>query len=257
LNDQPTASLAGDVSRTLIFHRSVPLPCPYLEGRFERRIVAELTPEQVRTGLFDDLTAAGFRRSHNMIYRPACASCSACVPVRVLVERFAPRRSLKRTWRANQAVSVAVVPARATPEQFGLFRRYQRARHGDGDMALMTYADYKALVEESAAETKLLELRDPDGALVGCCLFDTTADGVSAVYSFYSAENEKRGLGSVIVMWLVEHARARGRPYVYLGYWIEECRKMAYKIRFMPIEALGPDGWRELVLSRPQAEAAD
>ena len=256
MNDQPTATVAGEVSRTLVFHRSVPLPCPYLEGRFERRIVAELTPEQVRSGLFDDLTAAGFRRSHNMIYRPACASCSACVPVRVLVEKFTPRRSLKRTWRANQGVTLAVVAARATPEQYGLFRRYQRARHGDGDMALMTYADYKALVEESAADTKLLELRDPDGALVGCCLFDTTIDGVSAVYSFYSAENDKRGLGSMIVMRLVEHARSLGRPYVYLGYWIDECRKMAYKVRFMPIEALRPDGWRELVLS-PQAEAAD
>jgi arginine-tRNA-protein transferase len=248
LKDQPTATFSGDVSRTLIFHRSVPLPCPYVEGRFERRIVAELTPQQVGSGLFDDLTAAGFRRSHNMIYRPACPSCTACVPVRILVERFAPRGTLKRIWRANEAVTVAIVPASATPEQYGLFHRYQRRRHGDGDMALMTFADYRALVEESAADTKLVELRDPDGTLVGCCLFDTTVDGLSAVYSFYSAEHEKRGLGNLIVMWLVEQARAQGRPYVYLGYWIEECRKMAYKARFMPMESLGPDGWRELVL---------
>ncbi|MBI3512792.1 MAG: arginyltransferase [Proteobacteria bacterium] len=240
----------------MIFHRSVPLPCPYVEGRLERRIVAELSPPQVRSGLFDDLTAAGFRRSHNMIYRPACPTCTACVPVRILVERFTPRRSLKRTWRANQAVSVAVTAPVATQEQYALFRRYQRRRHGDGDMALMTFADYRALVEESAADTRLIELRDPDGALVGCCLFDTTVDGLSAVYSFYDAEQEDRGLGSVIVMWLVEVARALDRPYVYLGYWIEECRKMAYKVRFMPIEALGPDGWRELT-PEPVADAAD
>ena len=259
MKDQPTATFSGDVSRTLIFHRSVPLPCPYVEGRFERRIVAELTTHQVRSGLFDDLTAAGFRRSHNMIYRPQCPSCTACVPVRILVERFAPRRTLKRIWRANEAVSVTVAPASATVEQYALFHAYQRARHGDGDMALMTYADYRALVEESAAETRLLELREPDGALIGCCLFDTTTDGVSAVYSFFAAEgaHDKRGLGSMIVMALVEHARTLARPYVYLGYWIEACRKMAYKIRFMPMEALGPNGWHALVLPEPQADAAD
>ncbi|MBV8169448.1 MAG: arginyltransferase [Alphaproteobacteria bacterium] len=237
----------------------MPLPCPYLDGRLERRIVAELDAQQVASGLFDDLTAAGFRRSHNMIYRPACPTCSACVPVRIVVERFQPRRSLKRTWRVNRDVDVAVVPARATAEQYALFQRYQRARHGDGDMALMTYADYRALVEESAAETQLLELREPDGTLIGCCLFDTTTDGVSAVYSFFAAEgaHDKRGLGSMIVMALVEHARTLARPYVYLGYWIEACRKMAYKIRFMPMEALGPNGWHALVLPEPQADAAD
>jgi arginine-tRNA-protein transferase len=258
LKDQPTATFSGDVSRSLTFHRSVPLPCPYVEGRFERRIVAELSREQVRSGLFDDLTAAGFRRSHTMMYRPACPTCSACVPVRILVDRFAPRRTLKRTWRANAAIRVAIVPAQATREQFALFQHYQRRRHAGGDMALMSFADYRALIEESAADTRMLELREPDDSLIGCCLFDTTADGLSAVYSFYSADDDKRGLGTMIVMELIEAARSQGKPYVYLGYWIEECRKMAYKIRFMPIEALGPDGWRELDLSpAPIADAAD
>jgi leucyl-tRNA---protein transferase len=246
LKDQPAATFSGDLSRALIFHRSVPLPCPYVEGRFERRIVAELPPAQVRSGLFDALTAAGFRRSHTMMYRPACPTCSACVPVRIVVDRFTPRRTLKRTWRANVGTRVTVVPALATREQFALFQQYQRRRHAGGDMALMSFADYRALVEESAADTWLIELREADGTLVGCCLFDTVADGLSAVYSFYAAEDRRRSLGSMLVMGLVEEARARARPYVYLGYWIEECRKMAYKVRFMPMEALGPEGWREL-----------
>jgi arginine-tRNA-protein transferase len=258
LKDQPTASFSRDVGRALVFHRSVPLPCPYVEGRLERRIVAELTQEQVASGLFDDLTAAGFRRSHNVIYRPACPSCSACVPVRILVDRFAPRRTLKRIWRANAAVDVAVVAAVATHEQFALFQRYQRQRHAGGDMALMGFADYKALIEESTADTRVLELREPDGTLIGGCLFDLTKDGLSAVYSFYEAEHEKRGLGSLIVMWLIEAARSGDRPYVYLGYWIEECRKMAYKVRFTPMEALGPDGWHAHGLdAAPVADAAD
>jgi arginyl-tRNA--protein-N-Asp/Glu arginylyltransferase len=258
VKDQPTATFSGDVSRSLIFHRSVPLPCPYVEGRFERRIVAELSAQQVRSGLFDDLTAAGFRRSHNMVYRPACPTCTACVPVRILVDRFAPRRTLKRIWRANEAVDVAVVPARATVEQYALFHRYQRLRHAGGDMSLMTFIDYRSLVEDSAANTQLIELRDPDGTLIGSCLFDTTIDGLSAVYSFYAAEQEKRGLGSMIVMWLIEQARVQRRPYVYLCYWIEESRKMAYKVRFMPMEALSTDGWRALALREtPLPEAAD
>jgi arginine-tRNA-protein transferase len=193
-----------------------------------------------------------------VIYRPACPTCSACVPVRILVDSFAPRRTLKRIWRANAAVDVAVMPPSATLEQFALFHRYQRLRHAGGDMALMGFADYKALVEESAADTKLIELREPDGSLIGCCLFDVTSDGLSAVYSFYAAEQEKRGLGSLMVMWLIEAARSQGRAYVYLGYWIEECRKMAYKVRFMPIEALGPNGWHALSRDAgPVVDAAD
>ncbi len=236
----------GSASRTLVFHRSIPLPCPYVGGRFERRILAELSPDMVSGGLFDDLTAAGFRRSHNVIYRPACPACTACVPVRIVVERFRPNRSMRRTWRANADLAVELLSNHANQEQYTLFRHYQASRHGGGEMALMTDQDYRGLVEQSPVNTQLAEARTPDGRLVACCLVDRTGDGLSAVYSFFEPEPAERGLGSFMILWLVEAARALGLDYVYLGYWIEECRKMSYKARYGPLEALGPDGWAEL-----------
>lgn len=227
-----------------VFYRSALIACPYIEGQVERRVVTELVPELVDAGLFESLTIAGFRRSHSYAYRPMCPSCSACVPVRILVDKFRPRRSLSRTWRANADLDAASRPAIATREGFDLFQRYQLSRHGDGDMASMDFGDYRALVEDGVAETRLVELRDPQGALVGVCLYDVLAGALSAVYSFFEPTLPARGLGSHLVLWLVEEARRTRRAHVYLGYWIEQCRKMAYKIRFQPIEVLGPGGWR-------------
>jgi len=255
LNETTFQPWLSDGEAPIAFHKSSVLPCPYLPGRAERRIVAELTPAVARAGAFDALTAVGFRRSHGLMYRPACPSCSACVPVRVVVERFQARRTLQRTWRDNADLTAAVVAPRATVEQYRLFHAYQLARHRDGDMALMDFVDYRALVEESPVTTHLLELRDAAGALIACCLFDGAADGPSAVYSFF-ADLPERSLGSLIVLWLIEHARAAGQPYVYLGYWIEACRKMAYKVRFRPVEALGPVGWQPIDPA-PPARAAD
>ncbi len=228
----------------LILHRSVPLVCPYLEGRIERRIVVELNDTLVQRGVFDELTRVGFRRSHGMMYRPACPACNACVPVRIPVQSFVRRRSFERIWRLNDGLTAQILsgPA-ATVEQYELFRRYQDGRHGDGEMAQMTMSDYVALVQDSCADTRLVEFRDADETLVACGLFDCTIDGLSAVYSFFAPEMADRSLGSHIVLWLIETARASGLPYVYLGYWIADCRKMTYKNRFTPMERLSTNGW--------------
>jgi arginyl-tRNA--protein-N-Asp/Glu arginylyltransferase len=246
-------SLASTTSRDLAFYRSALLPCPYLPGRLERRFITELTPDLVEGGLFAAFMAAGFRRSHNYIYRPVCPSCKACVPVRIVIDRFQPRRTLKRTWDMNADLSASLVQPAATLEQFALFQRYQHSRHDDSEMAQMNFLDYRQLIEESVAETRLVELRDASGTLVGCCLFDLTEDGLSAVYSFFAADLPARSLGTYLVLWLIEHGRASGRRHVYLGYWVEDCRKMAYKVRFRPLEALGVDGWQPI---DPLEEAA-
>ena len=250
-------NLVASASRDLAFYRSALLPCPYLPGRLERRFITELTPDLVAGGLFGAFMAAGFRRSHNYIYRPVCPSCKACVPVRIVIERFQPRRTLKRTWDLNSDLTVVVVPATATLEQFALFQRYQHARHDDSEMAQMNFLDYRQLIEESAAETRLVELRDAQGALVGCCLFDLTEDGLSAVYSFFAADLKARSLGTYLVLWLIKHGAETGRRHIYLGYWVEDCRKMAYKVRFRPLEALGPQGWEPIdPVEAPQTEPA-
>jgi arginyl-tRNA--protein-N-Asp/Glu arginylyltransferase len=220
-------------------------PCPYLAERRERKIVTEV-PAADADARYALLSRAGFRRSHNFAYRPACTGCAACVPVRVPVSDFAPGTSLRRVERRNANLRAEHQPARATAEQYALFARYIGSRHGDGEMAGMTYADYRGMVEQTRIDTRITEFRTGDGALVAACLADWLDDGPSAVYSFFAPEASARSLGSYMILWLIAAARAAGLPYAYLGYWIERSPKMAYKTRFRPLEGFGPGGWRRL-----------
>jgi arginyl-tRNA--protein-N-Asp/Glu arginylyltransferase len=227
------------------FYRMPPRPCPYLQGRTEQNIFTELSGPAV-SQLYDALTQAGFRRSHNVAYRPSCPGCQACVPVRVVAWLFEPTRSLVRVARANADVGEDEVPGLATPEQYALFARYLSARHADGEMAGMTYADYVAMVEDSPLNTLIAEYRDGAGKLIGACLVDRLHDGLSAVYSFFEPSQSERSLGTYMIQRLIERTRAAGLPYLYLGYWIAGSRKMAYKANFRPLEGLTSRGWTVL-----------
>jgi leucyl-tRNA---protein transferase len=227
------------------FYRTAALPCPYIRGRIERKLVTELAPRDA-VDFYNSLSRAGFRRSHNLAYRPACAGCNACLPVRIPVADFVLSRSLKRIRNRNRDLAARVAAPNVTVEQFRLFLRYQRSRHADSDMAAMTYGDYRAMIEDSPVATRLVELRNPAGTLFGACLVDLLDDGFSAVYSFYEPADGNRSLGNLLVLALVDEAAARGLPYVYLGYLIKESPKMAYKARFRPLESLQPGGWRRI-----------
>ena len=231
--------------RPQFFYTTAPLPCPYVAGRTERKVVTEIMGPEADT-LHDRLSRAGFRRSHNIAYAPVCPGCNSCVPIRIPVAKFAPGRTLRRIARANAGMEGFDIPASATTEQYQLFQRYQQARHGDGDMATMSFYDYRAMVEDTPIETFVVEFRDPDDSLVGACLADRLGDGLSAVYSFFLPELERRSLGTASILWLIDRARAMGLPYVYLGYWVPESRKMAYKARFRPAEVLQGGMWRIL-----------
>lgn len=228
------------------FFRTAALPCPYIPGRTERKLVTELAGRHA-AAFYNGLSRAGFRRSHHLAYRPACVGCSACVPVRIPVADFIESRSLRRIRNLNRDLRVRSIEPDATLEEYRLFLRYQRSRHADSDMATMSFGDYRAMIEDSPVETRLIELRGSDAALLGECLFDPLDDGLSAVYSFYAPEIGKRSLGTFLVLMLVDEARRRRLPYVYLGYWIGESPKMAYKARFRPLEALQPQGWRKIL----------
>jgi arginine-tRNA-protein transferase len=237
--------------RPQFFYTTAPLPCPYLAGRTERKIVTELSgPEAER--LHDRLSRAGFRRSHNIAYSPVCPGCQACIPIRIVASAFEPDRTQRRIRRVNEDIAGSEAPARATAEQFALFQRYQKARHGEGDMAAMGFYDYRAMVEDTPITTGMIEFRDVEDRLVGACLTDWLTDGLSAVYSFYDPALDRRSLGTYAILWLVARARALGLPYVYLGYWVPESRKMAYKARFRPSEILTGGAWRVL----PEQRAA-
>ena len=229
--------------RPQFFYTTAPLPCPYVAGRTERKVVTEITGAEAET-LHDKLSRAGFRRSHNIAYAPVCPGCSSCIPIRIPVASFQPNRSLRKIAIANAAVHGAIAPARASAEQFQVFQRYQQARHGDGDMATMSFYDYRAMVEDTPIETWLVEFRDPDDQLLGACLTDKLGDGLSAVYSYFVPGLDKRSVGTFTILWLIERARLLGLPYVYLGYWVPESRKMAYKARFRPCEILSGGQWR-------------
>lgn len=235
------------LKRPQFFFTTAPLPCPYLPDRLERKIVTELSgpgAEQAHEGL----ARAGFRRSHSIAYAPSCPGCRACVAVRVIVDEFERKRTFTRTWRDHRDLLAIKSPARATAEQYDLFTRYQQSRHTGSDMALMGFYEYSAMVEDSPIDTFLVEFRDRQGALVAVCLTDRTSDGLSAVYSFFDTGPNRRGLGNFVVLWLIEHARKLGLPYVYLGYWIANSAKMSYKIRFQPLEALRPSGWERMAI---------
>ncbi len=234
------------------FYRTAALPCPYIPGKVERKLVTELEGPYA-SEFYNELSRAGFRRSHHLAYRPACAGCSACVPVRIPVADFTESRSLHRIANLNRDLRRRALPSGATMEQFRLFQRYQRARHTDSDMAAMTFGDYQAMVEDNPVASGIMELRDDGGALMGAGLFDPLDDGLSAVYSFFTPDLPKRSLGTFLVMSLIEEAQRRKLAYVYLGYWIANSTKMAYKARFRPIEALGPQGWRRLIIEKGPA----
>ncbi|HEY1504146.1 MAG TPA: arginyltransferase [Stellaceae bacterium] len=228
------------------FYRTAALPCPYLPDKIERKLVTELAGRHAAS-FYDELSRAGFRRSHHLAYRPACVGCSACVPVRIPVAAFSESKSLKRIRNLNRDLFPRALEADATLEQFRLFQRYQRSRHADSDMAAMTFGDYQAMIEDSPVATKMIELRAADGALYGAGLYDPLDDGLSAVYSFFDPEHGKRSLGTLLVLALIDEARRRKLAYVYLGYWIEGSAKMSYKSRFRPLEALGARSWRRIL----------
>ena len=227
------------------FFVTAPLPCPYLPGRFERRLVTELSGRQ-STSFHDALSRAGFRRSHGIAYVPVCRDCNACSAVRVLAQSFQPSRSQRRVLARNRDLRVMERPPEATQEQFLLFRSYQQGRHGGGEMSRMDFCDYQTLVEDTPVETLINEMRLPDGTLVAACLTDRMADGFSAVYSFFDTRHDRRSLGSYMILWQIERAHALHLPYVYLGFWVGECAKMSYKSKFRPLEAYTSTGWQRL-----------
>ncbi len=231
------------LKRPQFFFTTAPLPCPYLPDRLERKLVTELSGPGAETQ-HEALARSGFRRSHSIAYAPACPGCKACVPVRVVVKEFKRRRSLSRQCRENADLLATRVPARATTEQYELFARYQQSRHAGSDMALMGFYEYSAMIEDSPIDTFMVEFRDRAGVLTAVCLTDRTSDGLSAVYSFFEPNGSRGGLGNYVVLWLIAQARKLDLPYAYLGYWITNSAKMAYKARFQPLECLGPNGWQ-------------
>ena len=230
------------------FAQTPPAPCPYLRGQMERKVFTELVGEDAQS-LNDALTQIGFRRSQNVSYKPSCEHCDACISVRVPVMGFAPSRSMRRISQRSADLRETGVPLDVSAEQFDLMRRYLAVRHADGGMAEMDLFEFAEMVEHSPVDSFVMEYRlaapdgDGDGRLIAACLSDVLSNGLSMIYSFFDPAERRRSLGTHMILSHINLARRLGLGYIYLGYWIANCRKMDYKARFRPLEKLGPRGW--------------
>ncbi|MBJ3785411.1 arginyltransferase [Devosia sediminis] len=225
------------------------LPCPYLPGKMERKLFTHLSGRRASM-LHQLLSDNGFRRSQNLIYRPACEGCSSCQSVRIVTREFSISKRFRRVKRLNADVAVQVRPTMATMEQFELFKRYLDARHAGGGMTQMSYQDYEYMVEDTPVQSVLVEYRLNDlpfQPLVAVALTDVMPDGLSMVYSFYDPDLAHRGLGTFVILDHIEQVRAAALDYVYLGYWVKDSPKMAYKGDYRPLDVQrGSLGWTRL-----------
>lgn len=227
------------------FYVTAPQPCPYLPGRMERKLFTALSGDSAE-GLNDTLSAQGFRRSQNVLYRPACAECSACLSARIRIADFTPSKSQRRAIRRNRHLTRRPTSPWATEEQFALFRTYLDGRHAMGGMADMDIFEFAAMIEETPIRSRVIEYRDDYDTLVAVGLTDILNDGLSMVYSFFDPDLSKSSLGTWLILDHIELARAMDLEFVYLGYWVAGSDKMGYKSRFSGVEVYKDGAWQVL-----------
>lgn len=233
----------------LQFYATTAYPCGYLPGKQAQSLIA--TPHHlIDAETYSGLIQLGFRRSGKFAYRPHCQHCNACVPVRLPVDRFQPNRSQRRAWRQHQTLSARLIPLTFSEEHYALYAAYQHRRH-DGGNEQDTVEQYRNFLVQSNVDSMMVEFRDGD-RLVMVSVVDLVRDGVSAVYTFFDADDGKASYGTYNILWLVDWCRSLGLPHLYLGYWIAESSKMAYKQNFLPQEYLVDNRWSE---SPPPPEA--
>ena len=225
----------------LKFYATQPHPCSYLPD--EQATTLFLDPSQpMDIELYAQLSTLGFRRSGDHLYRPHCQDCQACVPARIPAGRFSPNRQQRKILRRNADLKVGWAAPRLTEEYYDLYLRYIETRHADGDMYPPSREQFDTFLVSDLPYSRFIEFR-LDEQLLAVAVTDILPNGLSAVYTFFDPQQEQRSLGRFAILWQITEARRMGLHALYLGYWIRNCRKMAYKTQYRPIELLVNQRW--------------
>ncbi|WP_027859811.1 arginyltransferase [Marinobacterium jannaschii] len=228
--------------RTLHFYATPEHDCSYLQDREAKTLFVD--PQAIiAKDTYSQLSDLGFRRSGRHIYRPHCNDCQACISVRIPSTEFQPSRSQKRVLSKNSDIKIRVVTPQFNQEYYELYSRYISSRHADGDMYPPSAEQFNSFLVDGDQESCFIEMRGPDNSLMAIAVTDYLENGLSAIYTFYDPDDTRRSLGTFAILAQIRHACHIGLPYVYLGYWVRECRKMSYKIAFRPSELLLDGHW--------------
>jgi arginine-tRNA-protein transferase len=223
---------------------SAPHSCSYLP--LQQAQSAFVSPAfKLNTAIYSQLIAHGFRRSGDDVYRPQCIMCQQCIPARLPVNDFKPSRKQKRCWQKNSEMTVMSKPAIFESTHYDMYLRYQQHRHADGNMANSSPEDYIHFLSSSWCNTRFVEF-STQGELAAVAIVDYLTNGLSAVYTFFEPKFSSYSLGVYAVLWQLEEAKKLGLDYVYLGFWVKDCQKMAYKNQYQPLEGFINQCWQVL-----------